>query len=92
MKWLIPLAACLLGLFVFCAGLGYDVIFAGIPYQGPTPELRARYAFHSGVALSLELAGLGAFGLGLLGLLTVALYRWLAPPPGPSRPGRGDSR
>ena len=39
-----------LGLLIVLAGFTYDVIFAGIPYQDPTPELQARYDFHSFIA------------------------------------------
>lgn len=39
-----------LGLLIVLAGFTYDVIFAGIPYQDPTPELQARYDFHSSIA------------------------------------------
>jgi hypothetical protein len=39
-----------LGLLIVLAGFVYDVIFAGIPYQDPTPELQARYDFHSSIA------------------------------------------
>ena len=47
------------GLAVAGAGFFYDVIFASIPYQDPTPELQARYDFHSAVAGVIELCGLG---------------------------------
>lgn len=30
--------------------LRYDIVFAGIPYQDPTPDLQARYAFHRSIA------------------------------------------
>ena len=36
-------------LIVLC-GFIYDVLFAGIPYQDPTPALQARYDFHSSMA------------------------------------------
>jgi hypothetical protein len=39
-----------LGLLIVLAGFVYDVIFAGIPYQDPTPELQAQYDFHSSIA------------------------------------------
>jgi hypothetical protein len=31
-------------------GFAYDVLFAGIPYQDPTPELQAQYVFLSSIA------------------------------------------
>ena len=67
-KWL-PWGFLLLGLGIFLAGFVYDVIFAGIPYQDPTPELAARYAFHAGVAKAIRLVG-GVVSLG--GLLALA--------------------
>jgi hypothetical protein len=39
-----------LGLLIVLAGFAYDVLFAGIPYQDPSPELQARYDFHSSIA------------------------------------------
>ncbi|MCA1802169.1 MAG: hypothetical protein LC662_06895, partial [Rhodothermaceae bacterium] len=38
------------GLLIVMAGFTYDVIFAGIPYHDPTPELQDRYDFHSSIA------------------------------------------
>ncbi len=31
------------GLGLVFGGFGFDVLFAGIPYQDPTPEMTARY-------------------------------------------------
>ena len=39
-----------IGVVMIVCGFMYDVFFAGIPYQDPTPEMSARYAFHSNVA------------------------------------------
>lgn len=39
-----------LGLVIVLSGFVYYVLFAGIPYQDPTPELQARYDFHSSIA------------------------------------------
>ena len=47
------LAAPGIGILIVMSGFVYDVVFAGIPYQDPTPELQARYDFHSAVAGSL---------------------------------------
>ncbi len=54
------------GFVLIIAGFVYDVIFAGIPYQDPTPELLARYNFHSSIAGYLELGGLGMIILGVV--------------------------
>jgi hypothetical protein len=43
-------AAPVTGVIIVLAGFVYDVLFAGIPYQDPTPEMQARYDFHSSVA------------------------------------------
>ncbi len=54
----------------------YNVIFAGIPYQDPPPELAARYAFHSSIANAIFLLG-GAFFLAgaIAGIVSFALRR-----------------
>lgn len=74
MKWRLPLALLASGILVTLAGFGYDLIFAGIPYQDPTPEMAARFRFHSRVASAIELGGLAVLLLGLLGVSTVALW------------------
>jgi hypothetical protein len=56
-----------LGLLIVLAGFAYDVKFAGIPYQDPTPELQARYDFHSTIADMCYKTG----GIILLGGLVV---------------------
>jgi hypothetical protein len=45
------------GIMVMFVGFMYDVLFAGIPYQDPTPELVARYSFHSQVASIIRWMG-----------------------------------
>ena len=39
-----------LGLAGMVGGFCYDVMFVGIPYQDPTPELQQQYELHSGAA------------------------------------------
>ena len=39
-----------IGALVVVGGFAYDIAFAGIPYQDPTPDLQARYTFHRSVA------------------------------------------
>jgi hypothetical protein len=53
------------GLFLFIGGFIYDVIFAGIPYQDPTPEMLARYNHHSRIASTIQLSGVGVFLFGM---------------------------
>ncbi|WP_169977659.1 hypothetical protein [Tautonia rosea] len=61
------------GLLVAVAGFAYDLIFAGIPYPDPTPEMAARYRFHSRIASALELSGAAVFLVGVLFLSVIAL-------------------
>jgi hypothetical protein len=69
MKRLIKTAAIpAIGIVIVISGLVYDVLFAGIPYQDPTPELQARYDFHSSVAGWLCKAGGILFLAGLLAI------------------------
>jgi hypothetical protein len=49
--------ALLLGPAIVVAGFFYDVIFAGIPYQDPTPELQSRYFLHSTIASHVRWCG-----------------------------------
>lgn len=54
----------------------YNVIFAGIPYQDPPPELAARYAFHSSIANAIFLLGGTFFLAGVIaGIVSFALRR-----------------
>ena len=50
MRFIKTIATLLAGIVIIMSGFVYDVLFAGIPYQDPTPELQARYDFHSAVA------------------------------------------
>ena len=50
-----------IGLLLLLAGLLYDIAFAGIPYQDPTPEMSARYARHSLIAASIRWTGTAVF-------------------------------
>lgn len=65
-----PVFLCAVGLFLL--GFGYDLAFAGIPYQDPTPEMSARYARHSNIASTIRWAGVMVFLLGSL----LSLTRW----------------
>lgn len=73
------LAFLLAGVFLMLAGFLYDVVFAGIPYQDPAPELAARYRFHSVIASAIRWAGLALFLLGgLRGILRMLLRRFIS--------------
>jgi len=56
----------LLGLGLLFGGFAYDVMFAGIPYQDPTPELAQSYARNARIASYLMRAGLGLMGLSVV--------------------------
>ena len=54
------------GVGLLVLGFAYDVFFAGIPLQDPTPALRAQYASDAAVARGLELSGLVVLCCGLI--------------------------
>lgn len=70
-SWLLLLNAA--GLCLLVIGFIYDLEFAGIPYQDPTPEMSARYAFHSHIASDFYWIGGGAILVGSC----AALFRFL---------------
>ncbi len=45
-----PIFLFLTGLLVIPGGFTYDVIFAGIPYPDPTPDMEAKDAYHARIA------------------------------------------
>lgn len=51
------LSAISIGILLLLAGLVYDIVFAGIPYQDPTLEMSARYARHSRIAAGIRWTG-----------------------------------
>lgn len=55
----------MMGLAIIVVGFVYDIMFAGIPYQDPSPELLANWKFHSSVAFWIMTAGLAVFSIGL---------------------------
>jgi hypothetical protein len=67
-------ASLVLGSLVCAAGWMYDVVFAGIPYQDPTPELAARYTLNAQIASLIRWVGAGICASG--GLLGGALLVW----------------
>lgn len=60
-----------LGIVIVIMGFVYYFLFAGIPYQDPTPELQARYDFHGSVAGMFYKTGGIVFLVGL-----VAIPKW----------------
>ncbi len=72
------------GLAVFCIGVSvvvsgflYDLLFAGIPYQDPPPEIQQRYLMHAAIAGRLYSIG-GAILLAgcLLLVVQYGLHIW----------------
>jgi hypothetical protein len=68
MRFIKTIAAPLLGLLIVITGFVYDVLFAGIPYQDPTPAMQARYDFHSAVAGWIQASGGILFLVALIGV------------------------
>ncbi len=65
MKQIRPLYIVLVGAVVLIAGILYEIVFVGIPYQDPTPDLAAPYAHQSAVAYGVRIAGVLLFSLGV---------------------------
>lgn len=64
------------GVALIIVSFAYNVVFAGIPYQDPPPDLAARYAFHAAVANALFWAGSAVFLVGVVvGILSFVLRR-----------------
>ena len=61
------------GPVLLVAGFVYDVLFAGIPYQDPTPELAASYDRHSAIAMVIYWCG----ALTLLAGFMIIVIRFL---------------
>lgn len=61
-----PLVLIAAGLLLVIFGFAYDVMYAGIPYQDPTPEIAVEYARQAGIASTIRLFGAGAVASGLV--------------------------
>jgi len=57
------------GIMLIFTGFVYDVLFAGIPYQDPTPAMQASYDLHSQIASIIRWVGLGISIIGGLALI-----------------------
>lgn len=75
----IALGLLAVGLLALVAGMGWGVLFVGVPYPDPTPAQRAEEAFHLEVSGTAMLLGVGA----LAGSLALFLLRliWRQRPP-----------
>jgi hypothetical protein len=80
MKRFWPLLLIIAGLCLLVGGFLYDVMFAGIPYQDPTPEMSASYARHSRIASVTCWIGVGAFLFGCIaGIIRLVVRRFRRP-------------
>ena len=70
-----PFLLIILGIMLIFIGFAYDVLFAGIPYQDPTPALQARYELHSRIASIIRWGGVGICLLGGMGGIIRRLRR-----------------
>ena len=80
MKRHLPLLLIGLGILMLISGFGYDLAFARIPYQDPSSEMSARYAFHSRIASAFHLVGGGAILVGVVTGVIRATTRRLSRP------------
>jgi cytochrome bd-type quinol oxidase subunit 2 len=64
-------------IIVILFGFVYASIFAGIPYQDPTPEMSANYKFHSSISNIILVIGLGTLLLGMVGGIVKFIYKKL---------------
>ncbi len=77
MKQLWALILIVMGLSLLFCGFVYDALFAGIPYQDPTPQLSERYAYHAHIASIMSWIGFGIFLFGIIaGLIHVIVRRF----------------
>lgn len=71
--WTLILIA--VGFVLIIAGFVYRVMFAGIPYQDPSPELIARYNLHATIAQTITTSGAIAVLAGIVGGIALRLLR-----------------
>ena len=73
----IGLILLIVGALIVVFGFVYDVMFAGIPYQDPTPELTQKYVYNVSIAYAFYKAGFIVSITGILVILFQRLYRRL---------------
>lgn len=71
----IPVIVLVLGCAIVSFGFWYDVLFAGIPYQDPTPAMQAQYNFDQRVASLIRLVGEVLFAAAAAMLIVAALVK-----------------
>lgn len=72
-KWLLTFSLPFFGFLIIAAGFIYDVEFAGIPYQDPTPEMQQHYNHEAHIASVIEFVGACVFVFGLI----LLIGRWV---------------
>jgi len=65
-----PFLLIMFGVLLISVGFIYDLLFAGIPYQDPSPAQQARWGFHKQVSSNVMTVGL------LLALSGVLVAVW----------------
>jgi hypothetical protein len=75
MKKFWPLLFIAMGVCLLLGGFIFDVLFAGIPYQDPTPDMSARYTRQSRIASVIGWSGVGALVFGIACLVFRRLRR-----------------
>lgn len=55
-----------LGVWLMLAGFVYDMQFAGIPYQDPTPQMEINYYLHQKIGGTISQLGARILLLGIL--------------------------
>ena len=68
------LGVAVVGVTTLLLGFVYDIIYAGIPNQDPTPEMQASYDLHSSVAMYTMVFGIVLFLMGMLSFLITWQY------------------
>jgi hypothetical protein len=61
-----PFGLVAIGMSLLLGGFAWNIMFAGIPYQDPPPELAARYAWHARFSATLGWIGILALVSGLV--------------------------
>jgi len=80
MKRLWPLCLIATGLLVVVIGFIYDVEYAGIPYQDPTPEMSALYNHYAHIASLIRWLGFAIFLAGVIAGMIRLVVRRFRPP------------
>lgn len=69
----------LAGLGIIVIGFGYDMRFAGLPFQDPEPDVQANWLYHTDMANRIYAGGIITFLIGsawaMVGLVTRTLNK-----------------